>query len=68
MKMGDLRGKAKEIGVKTGGMSKTNLIPAIQEAEGNFPCYGTATDYCDQWQCAWREDCLPKTSSRSRSS
>lgn len=67
MKIDDLRVKAKGMGVKTSGMSKTNLIRRIQQAEGNFPCFGTTADYCDQWECAWREDCLPKTPSRRRS-
>jgi hypothetical protein len=37
------------------------IIQAIQHDEGNFPCFGTAVDgCCDQWECAWREGCLPK--------
>ena len=40
-------------------MSKGEIIRAIQEAEGNFPCFGTARDgHCDREDCAWKEDCL----------
>jgi hypothetical protein len=40
-------------------MEKGDLIRAIQRAEGNFDCYGTATEEeCDQEGCLWREDCF----------
>ncbi|MGQ9638089.1 MAG: SAP domain-containing protein [Thermodesulfobacteriota bacterium] len=59
MKMQDIRKKAKDLGLKsTFGLSKAELIRRIQRAEGNFDCFGTATDYCDQFQCYFREDCL----------
>lgn len=59
MKMQDIRKKAKDLGLKsTFGLSKAELIRRIQRAEGNFDCFGTATDYCDQFQCCFREDCL----------
>jgi hypothetical protein len=46
-------------GVTTGNMKKENLIRSIQLAEGNFPCFGTATaGLCDQTNCLWRVDCL----------
>ena len=42
-------------------MSKGEIIRAIQEAEGNFQCFGTARDgCCDRGDCAWREDCIPQ--------
>jgi DNA-binding IscR family transcriptional regulator len=50
---------AKAKGVKVGKMNKENIIRAIQKAEGNFECFGTAqNNYCDQNECLWREDCL----------
>jgi len=59
MKMQEVRAIAKFWGLKdTFGLSKTELIRRIQRAEGNFDCFGTATDYCDQSQCCFREDCL----------
>lgn len=59
MKMQDIRKKAKELGIKNiFGLSKAELIKRIQRAEGNFDCFGTAKDYCDQFACCFREDCL----------
>jgi hypothetical protein len=66
MKMQEVRAKAKVLGLKNiFGLSKAELIRQIQRAEGNFDCFGTAKDFCDQLQCCFREDCLrpsvPKT-------
>ena len=59
MKIQKVRSIAKEMGVKSARMSKGEIIRAIQEAEGNFPCFGTALDgHCDREDCAWKEDCL----------
>jgi len=59
MKMKDVRERAKALGLKnTFGLSKAELIRRIQKAEGNFDCFGTATDYCDQSECCFKEDCL----------
>lgn len=60
MKMTEVREIAKSLDIKTGKMKKTDLIRAIQTKEGNFPCFQTATDYCDQIDCCWRKDCLIK--------
>lgn len=50
---------AKQKQIKVGNMKKENLIRAIQLAEGNFPCFGTAAaGICDQTNCLWKEDCL----------
>jgi hypothetical protein len=59
MKIQEIRGKAKALGLrKTIGVTKTELIRRVQKAEGNFDCFGTAKDYCDQFQCCFREDCF----------
>lgn len=58
MKIQNIKKKAKSLGINAGKMKKTDLIRAIQRAEGNFDCFGSATDYCDQLNCAWRGDCL----------
>ncbi|MBI1912172.1 MAG: SAP domain-containing protein [Deltaproteobacteria bacterium] len=58
MLMEDVREKAKTLGIKTARRKKNDLIREIQAAEGNFPCFGTATDYCDQFECCFRGDCL----------
>jgi hypothetical protein len=60
MKIQKIRSIAKEMGVKSARMSKGEIIRAIQEAEGNFPCFGTARDgFCDREDCMWKADCLP---------
>ncbi|HIJ78477.1 MAG: Rho termination factor N-terminal domain-containing protein [Desulfobulbaceae bacterium] len=60
MNMVAVKAKAKEMGIQTAKMRKAELIRAIQQAEGHFPCFETAKDYCDQMDCCWREDCLPQ--------
>ncbi len=57
--MEEVRAKAKALGLRTTfGLSKAELIRRIQRAEGNFDCFGSAKDYCDQLECCFREDCL----------
>jgi hypothetical protein len=58
--MKEIRAKAKALGISVMATTKkADLIRQIQSAEGNFDCFGTAKDYCDQWRCCFREDCLP---------
>jgi hypothetical protein len=58
--MGEVRAKAKKLGIKTGiFIKKADLIRQIQRTEGNFDCFSSAKDYCDKWDCCFREDCLP---------
>ncbi len=58
MDMMQIKEKAKQLGLQAGKMKKVDLIRAIQSKEGNFPCFETAKDYCNQLACSWREDCL----------
>ncbi len=59
MKIQQIRTIAKRKGINPGTMKKTDLVRAIQRAEGNFDCFGTASGgYCDQTKCAWLADCL----------
>ena len=59
MNMQEIRGLARQYGIKPSHMSKMNLVRAIQQSEKNFECYATATDgYCDQENCLWRADCF----------
>jgi hypothetical protein len=58
MTVKELQKMAKELGIKATGLRKAEMIKAIQSAEGNFDCFGTATNYCDQLNCLFREDCL----------
>jgi hypothetical protein len=63
MDIKEIRKIAKGLGVGTKGMGKADLIRAIQLAEGNFDCFGTAIDEeCDQESCLWREDCYFESS------
>jgi hypothetical protein len=58
MTLRELQKLAKQLGLNPGKIRKVELIKAIQRAEGNFDCFGTAKDYCDQPNCLFREDCL----------
>lgn len=59
MKLKNIKTMAKAKGIKTDALKKPELIRAIQSAEGNFDCFGTAASgNCAQMNCLWREDCL----------
>ena len=59
MNLKDIKGIAQKQGVKAGKMKKDEIIRAIQRAEGNFDCFGTAvSSHCSQSDCPWMEDCL----------
>jgi hypothetical protein len=58
MKIQDIQKIAKKKGVNAGGMNKTELIRAIQKAEGNNACFATSSvQTCGQMNCQWRTDC-----------
>ena len=61
MKMQEIRARAKAVGVPANG-SKAAVIHRIQKAEGNQSCFGTKKS-CNQYDCCWRDDCLPATRS-----
>jgi len=63
MEMDEVKAKAKALGIKTRAIKKADLIRQIQRTEGNFDCFGTAEDYCDQLNCCFKEDCLSLTKS-----
>ena len=57
--MKEIREMAQALGIRSTRMEKAELIRAIQRAEGNFDCFGTATEEeCDQEECLWRDDCF----------
>lgn len=61
MRLSEIEKKARSLGVKdTWKYSKKDLVRTIQRAEGNFDCFATATNYCDQMSCCWRGDCIRK--------
>ena len=58
MKMQDIVKIGANIGVKAGKMNKTQLIRAIQRAEGNNDCFSTLqVKTCCQVACLWLDDC-----------
>jgi hypothetical protein len=59
MRLSEIEKKARSLGIKdTWNYSKKKLIKKIQKAEGNFDCFGTVINFCDQNACLWRIDCL----------
>jgi len=56
--MSEIKIKAKALGIDCGKMKKTELIHAIQKAEGFTACYGCSTGRCPWTQCCWRGDCF----------
>jgi len=58
MTVKDLQKKARTLSIKPDGLKKAQLIRAIQRAEDNFECFGTAIESCDQAECLFRKDCL----------
>jgi hypothetical protein len=62
--------KIKEIaqkkGVTAGGLSRTDLIRAIQRSEGNSDCFATMhVNDCNQINCLWRTDCKAEVFARA---
>jgi len=58
MSIRELQKMARSLGINTGGLDRIHLVRAIQGAEGNFACFGTAIGSCDQVKCRFREDCI----------
>lgn len=59
MTVKELQTLARARGIKVSRLRKAQLIHAIQNDEGNFPCFGTASQgSCDQTLCAWKTDCV----------
>ncbi len=59
--------KIKEIAIKKGidptAMGKTELIRAIQRAEGYSECFATKNiNQCENLDCLWRGDCVTSLS------
>jgi hypothetical protein len=58
MKVEEIKVIAGQRGVKVGKMKKSEIVRAIQDAEGNPTCFDTAkADVCGQTICLWRQDC-----------
>jgi hypothetical protein len=58
MKIAEIKTIAKQRNIKTGKVTKTELVRAIQLDEGNSPCFDTKTSQiCGQDDCLWRGHC-----------
>lgn len=58
MKIAEVRELAVQRGLKADKMKKTEIIRAIQAAEGNTVCFDTgAAVECGQADCLWLTDC-----------
>ncbi len=58
MKLADIQKKAKGLGINGEKMQKTDLIHAIQSAEGYPQCYATSKGKCPYVKCCFMSDCL----------
>jgi len=59
MRLSEIEKKARFLGINdTWKYSKKELVRKIQKSEGNFDCFATAINYCDQQGCCWRPDCV----------
>ena len=59
MKMQEIRVIAKQWGVPYKlGISKQDLIRAIQKKEGYTPCFRRES-VCEEEECLWKDDCMP---------
>ena len=58
MNMTEIKKYARGKGVDPGAMRKSELIRAIQAAEGNPCCYGSDRKaHCPETNCLWEKDC-----------
>ncbi|MGA2228278.1 MAG: SAP domain-containing protein [Syntrophobacteraceae bacterium] len=58
MKMNAFQRLAKSLRINPSEKNKVELIKEIQRKQGNFDCFGSAEDYCDQHNCLFRASCL----------
>jgi len=58
MNMQEIRVIAKERSVKSSNLKKSELVQALQAAEGNEQCFGIGkAAECGQEECLWKADC-----------
>jgi len=56
--MPEIKIKAKSLGIDSAKMNKTEIIHAIQTAEGYTACYGRSNGQCTNNDCCFMMDCL----------
>jgi len=42
-----------------GWKARQELIRAIQERKGENSCFHSGKEFCDQYDCSWRNKCKP---------
>lgn len=58
MKLDEIKDIARQHNIRSGKAKKAELVRAIQQAEGNEPCFASGkAARCGQESCLWREDC-----------
>lgn len=58
MKMTEIRAIARQRGISSRTMNKTDLVRTLQRQEGNAECFNTGqVASCGQNQCLWYDDC-----------
>ena len=58
MKLDEIKEIARQHNIKAAKMKKSELVRAIQQAEGNEACFDSGkAAQCGQEGCLWREDC-----------
>lgn len=58
MKLEEIKEIARQHDIKPGRLKKTELVRAIQTAEGNKACFASGqASQCGQSACLWRDDC-----------
>ena len=69
MNIQSIRVIAKQRGIASGKLNKTELVRTVQREEGNFDCFARAYEgYCNQSDCLWRQDCLSLSARHGRGS
>ena len=59
MNFNEIRTMAKDMGINTNKMKKTEIIRSIQRGENNIDCYGTErVQNCQEDACLWRQECV----------
>jgi hypothetical protein len=59
MKIDEIKAIARQHQIKIGKTKKGDLVRAIQQAEGNSPCFDSnMSKECGQDNCLWRGDCV----------
>lgn len=58
MNLKEVKVMAKDLGISPKSLKKAELIQAIQQAENNPVCFGSAAGTCEQKECLWFKDCV----------